>query len=199
MCLWNACGRYSYHLYPVFIFFLVRQVLSHLFHLMRCNLVSPAQVHGEAAGGQAAGVSVSAAVHQERWSAHGGPRWRIGVGRRGCAGRGKTKQNTHLLKKKKKNLPQVFVSCVSCRGRRWVPWWVRWPTGRGSLRTWTAWWGGSSPRFTRRWRSCCSWWMPTPAPSTATWWETSPFSAPLSWWTAITVHVFILVRGALTI
>lgn len=25
----------------------------------------------------------------------------------------------------KKNLPQVLASCVSFRGRHWVPWWVR--------------------------------------------------------------------------
>lgn len=111
MCLWNVCGRFSYHLCPVFIFFLVQQVLSHLFYLMWCNLVSLAQVHGEAAGGQAAGVSVSAAVRQERWSTHSGPRWRISVSRHGCTGMEKqNKTHIHLLKNK--SFSGFCVLCV---------------------------------------------------------------------------------------
>lgn len=62
------------------------------------------------------------------------------------------------------------ITSLCCRGRHLAPWWVKWRTGRGSLRTWTVWWGGWFLRFIRRWTSCCSWWTPTRLPSTATWW-----------------------------
>ena len=61
-------------------------------------------------------------------------------------------------------------TCIQRRKGLWAVLKGWWRMGRGSLRTWTEWWGGWSPRFIRPWTTCCTWWTPTPPPSAATWW-----------------------------